>query len=321
LGADFRSAVTRSCKVYQRFHGRLPNLLNPGTFTEKQLLFKFFAPIPLHSPSDKLGSRAYLPEKLKDSVHTPDLIWSSNGAAAPHNTQIPAGRYWFKSNHSSGRNIPVNYPLDDATRNNLNTSAANWMTGVHDRHRALWWYETFDRQVYLEEDISSDGFSANDWKFFVCNGRVALYQYDQDRFGSHGQTLYTRDGNYIAEELYYAGSRITPPPPQLKHMVNIAEAIGASFDFIRVDLFLHQNRVYLGEIGLVPNGCSISIRSPIIDHNLGELWFASWLGSDAEKNWYFYDTTYARSLFDLSPIELPHAESIWAQKNQSNSPK
>ncbi|WP_165375363.1 hypothetical protein [Roseovarius nitratireducens] len=44
----------RPVEIYRKNHGDWPDLIDPQTFTNKQLLFKFFGLIPRVTPSDKL---------------------------------------------------------------------------------------------------------------------------------------------------------------------------------------------------------------------------------------------------------------------------
>lgn len=119
LGEDFLPALRRSCRIYRNNHGVLPNLLAPSTFTEKQLLFKFFAPIPIVATSDKFGSRAYAEDLAEDSLSIPKVLWKSKAPVLPGNDEIPPGRYWFKSNHGSGTNMPVTFPISQEERSKL----------------------------------------------------------------------------------------------------------------------------------------------------------------------------------------------------------
>lgn len=204
LGRDFMPALRRSCRIYWKNHGVLPNLLNPSTFTEKQLLLKFFAPIPSVATSDKLGSRVYAKHITNSDLLIPKLLWKSKACKLPENDEIPPGRYWFKSNHGAGTNMPVTFPIAQQERINLKKKAESWLSRIHNERLSLWWYETFERYVYLEEDLSdAGGFSADDWKFFVCNGKVSLFQHDRSRHKGHVQTIFTRDGQFIDRELYF----------------------------------------------------------------------------------------------------------------------
>ncbi|KIT17676.1 ATP-grasp fold amidoligase family protein [Jannaschia aquimarina] len=290
FGDGLADAMGPSVRIFRRGHGDLPDLIAPRRFTERQLLFKFFAPIPLMSPSDKLGSRVYLPDAYRDRIRQPKVLWRSQRAELPANEAFPPGDVWFKSNHGSGTNQCIRYPLEPRRRRRLEATARDWLTRVHNARLALWWYESMDRFVYLEEDLRpASGESAADWKFFVCNGRVALFQHDADRFGDHIQTLYDREGRFIPHELYAPTGDPVPMPDDLDIMIEAAEAVGQHFDFIRVDMFRLGETIYLGEIGLVPNGGRTPIRSPEIEERLAAAWSPPWLGevdADAFRSYY-----------------------------------
>nr|WP_302477844.1 ATP-grasp fold amidoligase family protein [Ruegeria arenilitoris] len=202
----------------------------------------------------------------------------------PKNNEIREGTYYFKSNHGSGTNMPIEFPLSDEARRRLNSKAAFWLKKIHNERLSLWWYEMMPRRIYLEEDLRGLDGDAPDWKFFVCNGKVEIFQVDVGRRTNHVQTIYDRNGSFLKSELYYTSGDPVVLPEFLPDMIEVAEGIGTNFDFIRVDMFIHNRKVYLGEIGLVPNGATIPIRSPEIDERLGRAWFAPWMGK-VEQNW------------------------------------
>jgi hypothetical protein len=282
LGPGFDHLVQKSARIYRKMHSRLPDLIAPKTFTEKQLLFKFFGPIPMPSPSDKLRSCAYLPPELRSLVKLPSRYSITDRARVPTNEEVAPGSYFFKSNHSSRTNTRVHFPINAERRAELQALANNWITRVHSRKLALWWYEVMPRNLYLEEDLGSEVADAPDWKFFVCNGRVEIFQVDVDRSRDHVQTLYERNGTFIPQELYYKSGTPVAMTGRLDDMIAVAEGIGRNFDFIRVDLFLKDDQIVLGEIGLVPNGAGVKIRSDALDERLGAAWHAPWLGKVPE---------------------------------------
>ncbi|MEO1537796.1 MAG: hypothetical protein AAFR73_08695 [Pseudomonadota bacterium] len=104
--------VLLSSRVYTRHHWSFPNLIDPKTFTEKQLLFKFFAPIPTNpTPSDKLRSCAYAPLEIRKKTALPKRLWISDKAELPDNETLAPGSYYLKPNHGSGTNCRVSFPL------------------------------------------------------------------------------------------------------------------------------------------------------------------------------------------------------------------
>jgi len=293
LGDAFAPGLVRSVEIYRKNHECWPDLIDPQTFTNKQLLFKFFGLIPRVTPSDKLRAHDWLPPHLHAQIRRPRILWRTDTPDLPGNEEIAPGTYWLKCNHGSGTNLPVTFPLDEDTRTELRRLTRRWLRRVHSTRLSLWWYELMDRAIYLEEDLREGMEDAADWKFYVCNGRVVVYQHDADRSGTHLQTVYSRLGTWLNKQLYVRKGRARPvaPPARLDLMVEGAEAIGQFFDFIRVDMFIRGGEVYLGEIGLVPNGCTKRIRDPELDWMLGGAWQAPWLGRVSPG---FADGHYAR---------------------------
>lgn len=278
LGEAFDETFAISFNKYRLHHQKRPNLFNPKTFTEKQVLFKFFGPIPDATPSDKLRSPAYAPLDVRHLVKLPKRLFIYDTPRLPADDEIKPGSYFFKSNHGSGTNLRVRFPMSASLRDTLEAKARRWLTKVHNAELGLWWYESMPRNVYIEEDLGSEIADAADWKFFVCNGRVEIFQVDVDRFGDHVQTIYDRDGNFLPQELYFRSGNPVEMPTRLDDMLRIAEAIGRNFDFVRVDMFIKGQDIYLGEIGLVPNGATRAILSPELDERLGAAWAAPWFG-------------------------------------------
>lgn len=279
LGQELPKRIAGSCNAYRARHGRTPELIAPKTFTEKQVLFKFYAPVPISPPpSDKLRNGVYIPEGTREKVTIPRRFCISDKPELPQNGDIGPGTYFFKSNHGSATNCRVTFPMNERTRTKLEAKARRWLSLVHGRGLSLWWNEAVERRVYLEENLGLADGDAPDWKFFVFNGKVELIQVDVDRFGDHVQTIYDRTGKFLDQELYFKSGPPVDMPVDLDAMIDIAEAIGRRFDFVRVDMFRMDGAIFLGELGLVLTGATLRVRSPELDERLGEVWKAPWIG-------------------------------------------
>jgi hypothetical protein len=63
-----------------------------------------------------------------------------------------------------------------------------------------------------------------------------------------------------------------PEPRHLADMLRIAEILGKDMDFVRVDLYDTERKIYFGEITTTPVcGCG-HFEPPSIDVQLGRLW-------------------------------------------------
>lgn len=271
--------LTRGLNWFASNHGFEADLLNPRRFTEKMLVSKFFAPVPMPSPGDKLGLGRFIPEALRGHVRTARCVWSTPFIDVPREFDAPPGIYYFKANHGSGFNEKVELPLSDEDHAKITASTERWLEIDYGSRGGEWWYNLVQRKVYLEESFSAPGESADDWKFFVLNGRVSIVQVDLDRTTNHVQLIYDRDFNFLEEEFFYRSGTPIAKPANYGQLVEAAEAIGAQFEFARVDFYNTSSGIVLGEVTLAPGGARQRIRSPSLDDRMGKDWQSDFFGN------------------------------------------
>ncbi|HYM70129.1 MAG TPA: ATP-grasp fold amidoligase family protein, partial [bacterium] len=115
-----------------------------------------------------------------------------------------------------------------------------------------------------------------DYKLFVFDGRVELIAIHVDRFEHHRSNVYGRLWNKLEVLFSFPNTeRDVDPPKHLHEMIAYAEALGRGLDFVRVDLYDTDEKVYFGEITTTPGG-AMDIFDPVeFDRQLGELWHLS----------------------------------------------
>ncbi|MDJ1006842.1 MAG: ATP-grasp fold amidoligase family protein [Paracoccaceae bacterium] len=273
--------LSRAAKIVYHQRGRVPDLAAPATFFEKLALAKFFAPVPMPSPADKLGVGHHIPEAWRDDVSTIEVLWSG---AAPitgdliDRLGLAPGRYYAKSNGGSGRNIPFDVPLPAGAAETLADKSAGWLTASHGERAGEWWYGMYRLQNFIERNAAPAEGSLTDWKFHIGGGDILAVQVDHDRQTNHRQTLYTADFDYIPEELFFRRSPAEAEPPFYPKMRAAALEIGNAFEYARVDLYHADGRMYLGEITLAPMGGLRPPRSPLLDERMGRAWSRGRIG-------------------------------------------
>ena len=264
--------LTRGMNWYASNHGFEASIFHPARFSEKLLVTKLFAPLPMPSPGDKLGVERYIPPAWRTVVRPAKRFWESHLPVIPEEIDAPPGVYYLKANHSSGANEKITLPLSESDREELSKLAKRWLNFDYGLRGGEWWYQLVQRKVYIEESFSDIGASAPDWKFFVLSGRVAMVQVDLDRDQDHIQLIYDRDFTFLPTELFYKSGDPIEKPKNFDDMVGAAEAIGRQFEFARVDLYNTSEGLILGEITLAPGGARLRIRSPELDMWMGEQW-------------------------------------------------
>lgn len=98
----------------------------------------------------------------------------------------------------------------------------------------------------------------NDYKVFCFNGEVKLIKVDFDRSSGHKANYYTPDWQLLPFEevvVPHDASRFFPKPVNLEKIIELAVKISNSkkladkpFPLVRIDFYIINNRVYIGEI-------------------------------------------------------------------------
>jgi TupA-like ATPgrasp len=122
--------------------------------------------------------------------------------------------------------------------------------------------------------LLQNGEIPNDYKFFVFNGRVRMIQHSQGRqSASYHKDLYDEQWRQLAVE--YGAPRSaesSQPPAQLREMIELAEILGRDFDFVRIDLYLVEGRIFFGEVTHYPNAGLAKFSPRAFDRVLGDVW-------------------------------------------------
>lgn len=268
-------ALSMSLSRFANNQRYLPDLSQPKTVTEKLLIMKLFAEMPIVSAADKLTAEDYVPESTRHLLTPVKRYWNAPTPELPEYLDLEPGSYWLKCNNGQGQNHRMTWPLTADDRELSNQKLIKWSKKPvpHGYWAAEWWYATIDTRYFIEEDLAADDEDIIDWKFWVIAGRVQLVQVDRDRSRGHVQMIHDRDFNYIPKELYFKTSEETEPKPErFDDMVQVAEAVGQRVEFARVDLYAIRDKIYLGEITLCPFGGKRQMRTPELDTQLGEAW-------------------------------------------------
>lgn len=137
-----------------------------------------------------------------------------------------------------------------------------------------WAYGEARPGFLIERRIETEnGKSPHDFRFFVFDGAVRMVQVDSPRVEKVRRRFYSRDWEpYDVTQGRTHLAEIEDPPAELPQLIEIAEAIGSGFDFIRVDLYLAKGRIYFGEITPYPTGGLAPYSDPEFDRLLGSFW-------------------------------------------------
>ncbi len=269
--------------------GRLRNRKDPKTFHEL-LIRKKLTDLPrfreLGKLSDKYGVREFVTSAGCEQTLIPLVaVYDDPDSIRPE--ELPAS-FVLKGTHGSGMNLIVRdkSQLDWEV---VRATARRWLAMDYSRLYREAPYRAVPRRLVVEELLSGpSGEVPLDYKFFVLAGKVRLFEVDYSRFTHHAQAFFMPDGRRLA---VHRGREAPDPVPQLParldDMVTIAERLGAGHEFIRVDLYEVNGRIYFGELTFYPMG-ALRLWQPVeFEYEMGEVWREGravgeqWVAADA----------------------------------------
>jgi hypothetical protein len=261
--------------LHYKATGSWPNLDAPATFSDKMCWRKIHLPRHpkfrelLARTGNKVTVRDYVAERFGADVLTRDFHSATNSRHLPF-ARLPE-RFILKASHGSTWNhIVTNKSAEDLEA--LHRKCDAWLSQSWGEFAGEWWYSMGQPSVLVEEYLDDgSGQPPSDYKFFVTRGQVQMIQVDFDRFAGHKRNLYYPNWKLVPATLTYPNGRDVPQPDTLPQMMRIAEALGAEFDFVRVDLYSVGQRIVFGELTHCPGSGWEKFEPASIDAWLGSM--------------------------------------------------
>ena len=111
-----------------------------------------------------------------------------------------------------------------------------------------WHYFEIPARILIEPMLQGpDGAIPLDYKFHMFDGGLEAIQVDIGRFVNHRRALYTPEWTKMDVALHYPlAEEDIPRPKLLPRMIKVAVILSADFDYIRIDLYEVDGRIFLG---------------------------------------------------------------------------
>jgi len=149
-----------------------------------------------------------------------------------------------------------------------------WLAVNYGKLTGEWVYEDIHPQIMVERLlVCADGRLPGDYKFFVFNGKVFMIQLDVDQFTDQRRDFFSADWKrFDVRCLYPNADQPMPRPASLDRMLAIAERLGSETDFVRVDLYDVDGRIFFGELTNFPGRGCREYDPKSFDTTLGKPW-------------------------------------------------
>ncbi|MEO7961520.1 MAG: ATP-grasp fold amidoligase family protein, partial [Ginsengibacter sp.] len=226
------------------------DLKNPKTFNEK---LNYLKSLPLKDAHTLLADKYLVREYIRESIGEKYLVPLLGVYDTPNDIlleKLPQS-FILKTNHGSGWNyICKNKATYDKKK--VDRLFQKWLSYNAYYLSREKQYKNIPPLIICEQLLEFDIY---DYKFFCFNGEPDFVQVDIDRFTNHTRAFYNLSWGKLPFSIRYKISqKDIRRPAQLDEMISIARTLSKNLSFSRIDLYIHKNQVYFGEITLIPGG-------------------------------------------------------------------
>lgn len=255
--------------IYRLRMGKKLDLENPQTFTEKLQWLKLYDHNPQYqSMADKLKMRDFVKEKIGEG-HTASILGVYDKWEQIDFDKLPKA-FVLKTTHDSGSYVVCKdkATLDKPTAKKKITKS---LKRNYYKTTREWQYKNIKPQIIVEEFLDDGNSNLTDYKFFCFNGKCEFLYVMQET--SELPTQVILDTNY--KKLPFRmdddpSQNIPVKPNNLDEMLSYAEALSQKIPFLRVDMYLVNGKVYIGELTFYHYGGYIPFDPPEWDLKLGK---------------------------------------------------
>jgi len=253
-----------------------PNFIKPRRFSEKLWSRQLHDRDPkLTVISDKLLVRDYVASKVGINYLVP-LLWRGDNPEEIPFDELP-NKFVIKTNHGCEYNIIV-YDKTKLDREKAKQQLKKWLGENFGQDTFLgiaWGYKNIRPTIFIESFIEDHGKVPVDYKFWCFSGKIEFISLHFDRFENYSTLSFSRNfelggGLNFGLPLYSGTFKV---PSNYKEIVRVAESLAEGFDFIRVDLYMVENKIYFSELTPYPGGVTTRFVPVKQDFQLGEKWY------------------------------------------------
>ena len=261
-------------KFYKKSAGKDLNLENPITLSEKLNWYKLNGRIPLMQQcADKVAMREYVTEKgYGDCLNEIHGVYTR---VKDIDIDTLPEKFALKAAHGSHMNIIVT----DKTKENWKQHKmmmSTWLRQNIAWGGREWVYKDMPRRIVAEKYLEDASGELRDYKFFCFNGKPTYMQYDSGRYhGKHLRNYYDMDMNFIPVRDDVPSGESNKPEISneiFEKMKKMAADLAEPFQHVRVDFYMVNNKIYVGELTFFHNGGITWFDPPEYDEIFGKNW-------------------------------------------------
>lgn len=259
-------------KDFENRMGYPLNLKNPKSFSEKIQWLKLYYKNPiLPKMVCKYDSKKIVEERVgKEYVMPTHSIYER---AQDIKLEFLPNQVALKATHGSGKNI-ISFDKSELIEKEIQYFFEHALSKSYYLHSKEWAYKHVKPRVIVEELVlESENKLPKDFKIHCFSGKPEYIQIDHDRQNNHTRSFYDLNWNKL-EFSQGAGHPISQEkmerPKLLDLIFDISKKLSVGLPFLRVDFFLVNNRIYVGELTCYPGNGMEKFTDEKWDLKMGE---------------------------------------------------
>lgn len=215
--------------------------------------------------ADKILLHEYCKEKLGEDICVP--ILQIYNKPEDINIDILPDKFVLKCNHGYAMNIIVDKKTNSFTtlkRLNINniedckTQLKQWLNTNFGDINYQEHYALIHPQCYAEQFMCDGHKSLTDYKVMCFNGEPKMIQVVSDRYTNNiHANNYDTQWNWFDlgwSDFPQDKKHLDEKPKEFDKMLKYAKLLSADFELVRVDFYVINDRLYLGELTFTPDG-------------------------------------------------------------------
>ncbi|QDV21776.1 hypothetical protein Q31a_00550 [Aureliella helgolandensis] len=256
---------------FRRKIGKSGNFTEPQTFPEKVQFRKLYGNHSTYARlADKYAVREYVAERVGERYLVP-LLGVYDQLTPEHFRDLP-DRFIIKANHGSKWHQVVwdKSQLDIASTVQYFNQLMHRTYGLrsHEYH-----YRLIRPRIVIEELLDDEHDSPVDYSFYSYHGPsgfdflITLTAPRHETYAHFDRHWNFQDGDFTSEQhAKYV------KPANYQDMFRVAEELSRGFDFLRVDLYNLNGRIYFGEATCTPTSGYTPAEVPSRGKLRGDKW-------------------------------------------------
>lgn len=234
---------------YGRSYKKILNLSNPQYYGEKIQWIKLNGRLERFCKfADKYEVRKYIEDKVGNQ-YLNKIYGLYNNPNEIDFEQLPE-RFVIKIINGTGKTIICKDRKKLDIQNTVKT-LKKWQREKFYKYTKEIQYKNIPNKIICEEYLEDETGNLSDYKFHCSKGNVYIIEAHTNRYFNHRENYYDINWNEFGITAKVKKGQIEKPK-KLPEMIEIAKVLSKDFPYVRVDLYLVNEKIYFGELTFTP---------------------------------------------------------------------